>query len=45
VSLLELRPAGGDGLEELFRSLTGSRTSDTQAGTVPAAPQGEEARA
>jgi ABC-2 type transport system ATP-binding protein len=48
VSLLELRPAGGDGLEELFRSLTGSRTSDTsatQAGAVPAAPQVEEARA
>jgi ABC-2 type transport system ATP-binding protein len=45
VPLLELRPAGGDGLEELFRSLTGPRTSDTPAGTVPAAPQVEEARA
>ena len=45
VPLLELRPAGADGLEELFRSLTSNRTSDTPAGTVPAGQQVEEARA
>jgi ABC-2 type transport system ATP-binding protein len=44
VVLVELRPADGGGLEELFRSLTGS--SDTPpAGTVPVAPQVQEARA
>jgi ABC-2 type transport system ATP-binding protein len=44
VVLVELRPADGGGLEELFRSLTGS--SDTPpAGTVPAAQQVQEARA
>jgi ABC-2 type transport system ATP-binding protein len=45
VPLLELRPAGADGLEELFRSLTSARTSDILAGTVPAGAQVEEARA
>jgi ABC-2 type transport system ATP-binding protein len=45
VALLELRPAGGDGLEELFRSLTGPHAGETPAGTVPAAQQVEEARA
>jgi ABC-2 type transport system ATP-binding protein len=44
VVLVELRPADGGGLEELFRSLTGS--ADTPpAGTVPIAQQGQEARA
>ncbi|WP_448612716.1 ABC transporter ATP-binding protein [Modestobacter sp. URMC 112] len=44
VVLLELRPADGGGLEQLFRSLTGA--SDTvPAGTVPAAQQVQEARA
>lgn len=44
VVLVELRPADGGGLEELFRSLTG--TADTPpAGTVPAAQQVQEARA
>ena len=45
VPLLELRPAGADGLEELFRSLTSTRTPDSPAGTVPAGQQVEEARA
>ncbi|MGY2129802.1 ATP-binding cassette domain-containing protein [Blastococcus sp. SYSU DS0617] len=40
VPLLELRPAGGDRLEELFRSLTGP-----SAGGAPAAPQMQETRA
>jgi ABC-2 type transport system ATP-binding protein len=44
VVLLELRPAGGDGLEELFRSLTG-HAGGIPAGTDPAAQQVEEARA
>ena len=44
VVLVELRPADGGGLEELFRSLTGA--ADTPpAGTVPAAQQVQEARA
>ncbi|SOD97392.1 ABC transporter ATP-binding protein [Blastococcus haudaquaticus] len=41
VVLRELRPAGGEGLEELFRSLT----AGSPAGTVPAAQQVQEARA
>ncbi len=40
VPLLELRPAGGDRLEELFRSLTGP-----SAGGAPATPQMQETRA
>jgi ABC-2 type transport system ATP-binding protein len=43
VVLVELRPADGGGLEELFRSLTGS-TDTPPAGTVPAAQQVQEAR-
>jgi ABC-2 type transport system ATP-binding protein len=43
--LLELRPAGGDGLEELFRSLTEQHGGSRPAGTVPAAQQVEEVRA
>ena len=45
VALLELRPAGGDGLEELFRSLTGPHAGEAPAGTAPAAQQIEEVRA
>jgi ABC-2 type transport system ATP-binding protein len=44
VVLLELRPADGGGLEELFRSLTGS-SDIPPAGTVPVAQQVQEARA
>ncbi|GAB3345803.1 ATP-binding cassette domain-containing protein [Modestobacter lapidis] len=44
VVLVELRPADGGGLEELFRSLTGS-TDTPPAGTAPAAHQVQEARA
>ena len=44
VPLLELRPAGGDRLEELFRSLTGP-SAGTPAGDHPAAPQIQETRA
>jgi ABC-2 type transport system ATP-binding protein len=42
--LVELRPADGGGLEELFRSLTGTGDGPP-AGTVPAAQQVQEARA
>jgi ABC-2 type transport system ATP-binding protein len=43
VPLLELRPAGGDRLEELFRTLTGP--SAAPAGGHPSAPQIQETRA
>jgi ABC-2 type transport system ATP-binding protein len=44
VVLVELRAAGGGGLEELFRSLTGPQ-QEFPAGTAPAVTQVEEARA
>jgi ABC-2 type transport system ATP-binding protein len=42
VPLLELRPAGGDRLEELFRSLTGP---SSDAAPISTAPQIQETRA
>jgi ABC-2 type transport system ATP-binding protein len=45
VVLLELRPADSGGLEQLFRSLTGSADTPSPAGDVPAAQQVQEARA
>jgi ABC-2 type transport system ATP-binding protein len=45
VPLLELRPAGGDRLEELFRSLTGPQPGAAPAGNAPAAAQIQETRA
>jgi ABC-2 type transport system ATP-binding protein len=44
VVLLELRPADGGGLEQLFRSLTGS-TGTPPGASVPAVQQVQEARA